>query len=191
MKDAARQAIDQADLDRSGIQNVIHNARELQSAVIPVMVEALKRLAKMIVFRLRKISDARTTEELVLDGKYNYADAYINSANFPARVRRGRAAEIVFIEGGDFDHDPTAEEVLVEAAKRGLPRPRYEDGLYFGVEHPGVQREAPVVFLHEPIVLDGLPRVLCLWGRVGYRGLYLDYFTGGWSRYCRFAFVRK
>lgn len=186
--DAALKALQQVNPDRSGLQNVIANGGDLQTAI----VEAIKKLARRVVFLLTKISDGRTTEELVRDGKYNYANPHINSANFPARARKEKAAKIVFIEGQDFDHDPTTEEVLAEAKSRGWHQPQYEDGLYFGEEHPEVQRENPVVFLHEPWrVPRGTRGVLCLWGSGGHRGLDLRCYDGRWLRRCRFAFVRK
>lgn len=184
----AGDALQKAGLDRSGLQNVIANGGELQSSI----VETIKKLARRVIYRLTKIGDGRTTEELTQDGKYNCANPDINSKNFPARARKEKSAEIVFIEGKDFDHDPTSEEVLQEAEKRGLKHPVYEDGFYFGVEHPEVQREAPVVFLHEPWRGSvGYLRVLCLWSLGGHRELDLRYFSGRWSRHCRFAFVRK
>ena len=142
------------------------------------------------IFRLTKIGDGRTTEELVRAGNYNYADPGINSRNFPVRPAKRGVREIVLLE---FDHDPKSEEVLAEAVKQNLDRPVYEDALYFGVEHPEVQRERPVVFLHEPYPRrpDGNLSVLFLWGDAGYRRLLLDWFDSRWYCYYRFAFVRK
>lgn len=160
---------------------------------VSMLVDDLAKLMKGMndVFRLLKITDGRTTEELVRDGKYNYANPDINSENFPARARKEKSVTIEFIKGDDFDHEPTSEEVLQEAEKRGLNRPAYEDGLYFGVEHPEVQREGPVVFLHEPWRdFGGDLRVVGLWSGGGCRGLHLVCFADGWGRDCRFAFVR-
>jgi len=142
-----------------------------------------------IVFRLTKIGDGRTTEELVRAGNYNYANSDINSANFPVRSMKRCVREIVFLE---FDHGVTSEEAIAEAEKQELERPIYEDALYFGVEHPDVQCERPVVFLHEPWRDPlGSRSILYLWGNADYRRLYLDYFGRRWGRDCRFAFVRK
>lgn len=151
-------------------------------------VAAVIKIAKN-VFRLTKIGDGRTTEELVRDGNYNYANSNVNSANFPIRSMRRGVRNIVLLE---FDRDPTSAEVLVEAAKQGLERPVYEDALYFGVEHPEVQRDRPVVFLHEPWRdSDGGLDVLDLWCLAGNRKLGLNYFGSRWGRDYRFAFVRK
>ncbi len=150
-------------------------------------IAELIRTAKN-AFRLTKIGDGRTTEELVRDGKYNYVNPNITSQDFPVRPRQG-AAEIVILE---FDRDITSEEAIAEAKKLDLQRPVYEDALYFGVEHPEVQREGPVVFLHEPwLDAYGGPDVLYLGGDAGSRELFLGWFDGRWRRDGRFAFVRK
>ncbi len=185
-----------AELKKRGVTDeAIHGlVTEKGDAAVEKIAEELAKLMRPVknIYRLLKIADGRTTEELVKDGKYDYANPDINSKNFPARARKEKSEEIVFIEGKDFDHDPTSEEVLAEAKRRGLERPVYEDSLYFGEEHPEVQRQGPVVFLHEPWRdSDGDLRVVYLWSYVVFRLLYLNYFSSRWSRYCRFAFVRK
>lgn len=169
------------------IHTLVTSKAKLAIDPIADAVAAVIKTAKN-VFRLTKVGDGRKTEELVRAGNYNYANSYVNSTNFPVRSKPG-VREIVLIE---FDHDPTSEEVLAEAVKQGLERPLYEDALYFGVEHPEVQRERPVIFLHEPWrdPYGGLI-VVYLWGGAGFRGLSLFYFDDGWFRYYRFAFVRK
>jgi hypothetical protein len=133
-------------------------------------------------------ADGRCTEELVEAGNYGYAHSCVNSENFPARHHGGRRArEIVLLE---FDRDVTSDEVMTEAARRGLERPTYEDALYFGIEYPAVQCQGPVVFLHDPWVgFFGRRDVLCLWSNAGRRELGLDGFDDRWGRTYRFAFV--
>lgn len=141
------------------------------------------------IFWLTKIGDGRTTEELVRDGNYNYAHSDINPRNFPVRATKRAARKTVLLL--EFDRTLTSEEAIVEATKQGLERPIYEDALYFGVEHPEVQRERPVAFLHEPWRSPiGYPGVLCLGGDAG-RRLGLFWFGSRWDRRFRFAFVRK
>src|SRR5262245_42232713 len=134
------------------------------------------------------VGDGRSTEALVAAGAYGYAHSCVISENFPARHRDGiRRREITLLA---FDAPVTAEEVIRAAAARGLERPTYEDALYFGIEHPDVQREGPVVFLHEPwFGYFGRWDVLCLWCNAGRRELGLDGFDDGWDRSYRFAFV--
>lgn len=137
------------------------------------------------------IVDGRSTEALVAAGRYGYAHSCVTSENFPARPLgvASRVREVVLLE---FDHDVTSEDVVTEAVRLGLERPTYEDALYFGVEHPDVQRDGPVVFLHDPwFGFFGRRDVLCLWYNAGRRELGLDGFDDPWRRTCRFAFVSR
>lgn len=141
------------------------------------------------VYRIT-VGDGRSTEALVAAGRYGYAHSAVLSENFPARHAGGvRVRELVLLA---FDHEVTAPEVMAEAARRDLQAPTYEDALYFGIEHPEAQREAPIVFLHEPWVgYFGRRDVLCLWDNAGRRELGLDGFDDTWDRHVRFALVTR
>ena len=92
----------------------------------------------------------------------------------------------------EFDHAVTVEDVVGAARQGGLERPTYEDALYFGIAHPEVQRERPIIFLHEPwLGFFGRRDVLCLWSNAGRRELGLEGFDDTWSPDYRFAFVVK
>lgn len=133
--------------------------------------------------------DGRSTEALVEAGHYGYAHSCLTSDSFPARHLGGGPREIRLLE---FDRDVTSHEAIAEAARLGLERPVYEDALYFGIEHPDVQRQRPVVFLHEPwFGFFGRWDVVCLWSNAGRREIGLDDFEGLWRRDYRFAFVRR
>jgi hypothetical protein len=136
-----------------------------------------------------EIGDGRTTEALVQAGGYAYAHSCVSSDNFPARPHAGRRVrEIVLIQ---FDREVTSEDAIVEAARRGLERPMYEDGLYFGAAHPDAQRGGPIVFLHDPwFGFFGRRDVLSLWENAGRRELGLEGFDARWNVSWRFAFVR-
>ncbi len=131
----------------------------------------------------------RSTEELVAAGGYGYAHSCVSSENFPARrLDAEPVRELVLLE---FGREVTSGEVLTRAAALGLERPLYEDALYFGAQHPDVQRDRPVVFLHDPWVgFFGRRDVLCLWCNAGRRELGLEGFDDPWSAAYRFAFVR-
>ena len=122
-------------------------------------------------------------------GHYAYAHSCVTSDSFPARHSGGRRArDVVLLE---FDHDVTSEEALAEAARLGLERPIYEYALYFGVAYPELQRERPVVFLHEPwFGFFGRWDVLSLWTNAGRRELGLEGLDDPWRPDWRFAFVR-
>ena len=131
----------------------------------------------------------RTTEEVVVAGKYDWANSNINSQNFPMRPQRSDGATIELLE---FDFDPTTEQVFAEARRRGLEDPVYEEGLFFGEQYPEKQRKRPVVFLHEPWQdPSGIRFVVVLYARTGKRKLNLRYYDLRWIRLCRFAFRRK
>jgi len=121
-------------------------------------------------------------------GGYGYAHSAVVSENFPVpRTGGRRVRDLVLIA---FDRDVTATDVMAEATRRGLTPPTYEDALHFGIEHADVQRERPVIFLHEPWLGDfGRRDVLCLWSNAGRRELGLDGFDDVWRPGARFAFV--
>ena len=121
-------------------------------------------------------------------GHYGYAHSCVTSENFPAPPAVShRACDIVLL---GFDADVTSEDVLTRAAALGLERPRYEDALYFGIAHPEVQRDGPVVFLHDPwFGFFGRRDVICLWSNAGRRELGLEGFDDTWSTSYRFGFV--
>jgi hypothetical protein len=136
------------------------------------------------------IGDGRSTEELVAAAGYAYAHSCVTSDNFPARQFNGkREREIVLIR---FDRGVTSGDAIAEAARLGLERPVYEDALYFGAEYPEVQREGPVVFLHDPwFGFFGRRDVVSLWTNAGRRELGLEGFDEPWHASWRFAFVRS
>ncbi len=128
------------------------------------------------------------TEALVAAGQYGYAHSAVTSETFPVRPDAERRPRVVVLV--EVDREVSTDEVLAEAARRGLARPTYEDALHFGIQHPDVQRERPVVFLHTPWVGHfGRRDVLCLWANAGRRELGLGDFDGRWSPDHRFAFV--
>ena len=122
-------------------------------------------------------------------GNYAYAHSCITSENFPVGlfdVKQVR--EIVLLE---FDQLTTAAEAVSTAEQCGLQRPTYEDALHFGIEHPEIQTERPVIFLHDPwFGFFGRRDVLCLWSNAGRRELGLEGFDDAWTPQYRFAFVR-
>lgn len=90
-----------------------------------------------------------------------------------------------------FDRAVTPEEVIAAADRLGLGRPAYEAALRFGATHPEVQRELPVVFLHDPwFGFFGRRDLVCLRANAGRRELGLVGFDDSWSADHRFAFVR-
>jgi len=147
---------------------------------------AISRMASN--FFLLNIGGNRTTEQVVAAGKYQYANTWINSKNFPWRRRQGKnMIELVDMTQHGFPSSYSFSDVLAVLQKLGLNRPVYEDGLLFGEQHPEKQRERSIMFPHEPgLGAGGCPDVVCLWGGDGRRELFL-----GWSgfRWCSIALV--
>ena len=134
--------------------------------------------------------DGRSTEELVEAGNYAWAHSQAVTANFPARqFGMGGVREIVLLAVG---RQVSTEEMISEAAGMDRERPTYEDALYFGVQHPQVQLDGPVAFLHEPWEgFYGRRDCFCLWSNDGRRELGLEGFDDPWSADYRFGFLRR
>jgi len=141
-----------------------------------------------LAYRIRA-GDGRSTEELVAAGNYGYAHSCVTSDNFPVRSTSPTVREIVLLA---FDREVSSEDAIAEATRHDLARPEYEDALYFGAAYPDVQRERPVVFLHEPwLGFFGRRDVVCLWTNAGRRELGLVGFDDPRARDDRLAFVRR
>ena len=144
-------------------------------------------MARVETYRII-VGGCRSTEELVAAGGYGYSHSAVVSENFPVRFAPAHTVrDVVLVH---FGRQLTTAETLEEAARRGFVPPTYEDALYFGAQHPGVQSSGPVVFLHDPWVgYFGRRDVLYLWSNAGRRELGLEDFDARWDRDCRFAFT--
>ncbi|OGY99831.1 MAG: hypothetical protein A2945_02445 [Candidatus Liptonbacteria bacterium RIFCSPLOWO2_01_FULL_52_25] len=160
---------------------------EAPDSLVKKVADVLAETMRRILFTLR-VGGNRTTEQVVAAGHYDWVNPNITKEKFPMRLRPEGKIEIELLE---FDFDPTSEQVLAEATKRGLERPMYEDALLFGEQHSEEQRKNTIVFLHEPQVSDGFLSVVVLCAGGAGRGLGLDWFGGRWDRSYRFAFVRR
>lgn len=145
--------------------------------VVDRFVADLVALAKVASNVLRiSVGGNWTTEQVVRDGNYDWSNPNITSQLFPWRRRSGkRTIELVDMTQHGFPSEYSFDDSLAVLRKLGLDRPVYEDGLFTGKQHPEKQKERPVMFPHEPVVVGGRPRVVCLWGSAGDRGLSLDW----------------
>ena len=179
-----------SELERKGVTeaDIELVAEKGGASAVGIFVDEFMKCLQQVknVFRIMTGS-TRTTDEVIAAGNYDWKNDLISGKNFPMRPMPEGPREIVFLE---FNHDPGSEEVLAEAQRQGLERPRYEDALFFGEQHPGEQIKDPIVFLHEPWRRPGNLGVLVLYCDGRNRHLSLHCF-GSWGRRCRFAFVRK
>lgn len=131
---------------------------------------------------------SHTASELVKLGKYEWSDDWITDERFRLKEHKPMSRTIELVK---LDCRSTSEEVLQEFLRLGLERPTYEDGLYFGVQHPDQQRKRPIVFLHEPIMGPlGHPCVIVLSCGSSDRNIGLDRFEYAWDHSYVFACVR-
>ncbi len=185
-------AIRKVVLERNGTNDDITLVLEKRPDVVARCADLILAAARATKDRLEfslTVSSDDTFENLVTAGRYDWKNDFVTAKRFPVRSSPVGERKLVLLH---FGRDISSEAAIAEAEKQGLERPTYEDCLRFGVQHPEVQRQFPIVFLHEPVRGgDGSPCVLCL-GRGGSgRGLDYVWFGGGWSDGCRFAFVCK
>jgi len=135
------------------------------------------------------IEAGSSTEKIVAAGAYAYVHSCLTSEHFPMRGAADSDLRHIVLLGFDRVVDATEALALAEAA--GLRRPRYEDALVFGAQHPEAQREHPIVFLHDPwFGLFGRRDVLYLWTNAGQREIGLEGIDATWDARHRFAFAR-
>lgn len=134
------------------------------------------------------------TTKAALLAAYNWvgdvARAFVESDKF----RTASAPEDVdleFVDGTDFDHDPSSDEVLDELKRRGLEEPTEEDALRYGATCPEGKDKRAVVFLHKKNLCrdpDGDLCVLVFYWNGSQRELDCGWFGDTWDRRrCRFA----
>ena len=130
----------------------------------------------------------QTLQQMVANGKYDYANSDITSGNFPMT---GNGKQEVVVELVHFNRYISSDEVLKELDRFGYRAATAEKLRAFGAAYPEKQREFPIVALGTVRLLGGGRRVLCLWrGRSG-RDLGLCWFEDGWYDDYRFLAVRK
>ncbi|MBI5003841.1 hypothetical protein HZC00_01990 [Candidatus Kaiserbacteria bacterium] len=111
--------------------------------------EAAKKFLRKTLVTLT-LGDGQTKTQLL--AAYNWvsdvARAFVMSEQFRMAFVR-EDADLEFVEGSDFDHDPSSEEVLTELKRRGLEEPTEEDALRYGATCPEGKDKRAVVFLHK------------------------------------------
>jgi hypothetical protein len=128
-------------------------------------------------------------EKLVTNGKYDYANSNIVSANFPEE--KNPTAELEAVLFHPDEEDVTSEAVLERMENENLRPASVRELLVFGVQFPDVQRQFPIVALGTVVQLYGDRLVACLGRGASGRSLALSWFDGGWYRRCRFLAFRK
>jgi len=130
-----------------------------------------------------------TIKELVVAGRYSYANTNITDANFP---QEQEGAEKVSVELVHFNRAVSTHDVLTELDARGRRAANVAELLAFAAKYPEIQHKFLIAALGQEwqyhtsnpfwVYLDSLNG-----GRKVSIGLVKDY----WPRHSRFAAVRK
>lgn len=172
---------------RDDISLVLSERPDIVEQCAGLIVEAAREMKDRIELSIT-VKDGETFDILIAAGNYGWRRDWITAKRFPVRKSEAGERKLVVLY---FNRLISSEDVIKEALAQGLERPSYEDCLRFGAQHPDLQRQFPLVFLHEPVRdASGGPDVLCLNRRDGERRLNGDWFDDGWSDSCRFVFVR-
>ena len=174
--------------NRDEIDEIVALPESTTKPLIEKFVRSLRMAAQVArnIFRI-DARGSRTTEQVVAAGNYSWSNPNINSQLFPMRRCAGKRDIVLVPMPANF----TLEEALAKLTELNLGRPTYEDGLFFGEQYPEKQRENPIMFPHEPVVVDGVPGVVYLWDDDGDRELVLSWADDGWDSIVLVAGVRK
>lgn len=175
--------------------------RQAEEAILGLSEDTINKLTDEFVQKLISaaglaencykvlVDCGQTLQQMIANGKYDYANSDINASNFPMQ---GSGQQNVVVELVHFGRDMSSEEVLKEFEARGLRAAMLPELLVFGATYPEKQREFPVIALGSVWRgRGGDRRVACLGRRGSGRGLGLGWGGGGWGVGCRFAAVRK
>ncbi len=135
----------------------------------------------------------QTLQQMIANGKYDYANSDITSGNFPITAPpTGGGKQEVVVELVHFGRDMASDAVLKEFEARGLRAATLPELLAFGATYPEKQREFPVVALGSVWQNRyGCRSVPYLIGSGSGRGLGLYWDDFRWRVRYRFAAVRK
>ena len=168
----------------------IPEGENLIEKIAALIVQAGKPIEQLAENCYKAFVDyGQTLQQMIANGKYDYANSDITSGNFPMT---GNGKQEVVVELVHFGRDMESDAVLKEFEARGLRAVTLPELLAFGSHNPEKQREFPIIALGSVWQGRGGDRsVPCLSGDGSGRGLYLDWDDDRWGDYCRFAAVRK
>jgi hypothetical protein len=125
---------------------------------------------------------------MIEDSRYDEINEAIRAVNFPWKRKGTVKVEVTLIQ---FDRALEAGEIRKLMDARGYRPAFIEHLLALGREEPDLQRTIPIVALGSGRIIKGRRYAVCLGGSRSLRSLNLVVIYRRWSRYYRFAFVRK
>ena len=129
----------------------------------------------------------QTLQQMIDNGKYDYASSNINDRNFPVT---GNGKQDVVIKFVHYGWRMESDDVLRDLESRGMRSVTLPELLAFGSTHSEKQREFPIVALGSVWQQDRHAQpYLSKWRTQ--RKLYMGWPDNGWSDLCRFAVVLR
>lgn len=158
--------------------------------IAALIVQSGKPIEKLAENCYKVLVDyGQTLQQMIANGKYDYANSDITSDNFPIQ---GSGQQNIVVELVHFGRGMELDEVLKEFEARGLRAATLPELLAFGTTYPEKQREFPIVALGSVWQRRfGSRRVPYLHRGDLRRKLYPFWDGGRWDDDCRFAAVRK
>lgn len=132
---------------------------------------------------------AKTVEEMVAAGKYDWKNRDITSKNFPVKAGESGPVEVYLIH---FDRRMSSDDAIKEMDRMGFRPAELPYLLAFGAKNPDEQRKYPILALGSVWRYSyGRRFVPELWSGGSGRHLSLGWFEGGWHQHDRFLALRK
>ncbi|MCD4693745.1 hypothetical protein K8R62_00060 [bacterium] len=160
-------------VNRENLQAYLRNPNgSMQAGIYPVAIDY-----------------AKTIDEMVSAGHYDWKNDDINSKNFSVS---GEGVVNVNLELVHLNKTVSSEDVLIYLEKNEMRPATVAELLAFGATHPEVQREFSIICLGSSWVdSDGHRLVPYLLRDGSKRYLNLHWFDYDCLEYCRFLAVRK
>ncbi|MEK7611758.1 MAG: hypothetical protein AAB407_00180 [Patescibacteria group bacterium] len=168
------------------ISNGAHELRNSIDASILIGNDSSRNLIAAGKGKHNCVRHPDACRDLKRAGIHNWVSNQITGSRFPLRPFPFTVRHLVFIP---FRRIMSAPDVIREGKKRGLELPMYEDALRFW---PDYSRHYPssIIFLHEPIEIDGYSYVFSLSHNSEEKSLSLPLCGGEFGSGVYFAYVR-
>jgi hypothetical protein len=134
------------------------------------------------------IDRSESLNEMIEAGRYDKIDEAIRAVNFPWKRKGTVKVEVTLVQ---FDRVLEAGEIRKLMDARGYRPAFIEHLLALGRDEPDLQRTIPIVALGSGRIIKSRRYAACLGGSASARSLGLTAIYRRWSRYYRFAFVKK
>jgi hypothetical protein len=134
------------------------------------------------------IDRSESLNQMIQAGRYDEINEAIRLVNFPWKRKGSVQVEVTLVQ---LDRAFETGEIRKLMDARGYRPAFIEHLLALGRDEPDLQRTIPIVALGSGRIIKGRRYAACLGGSASSRSLGLAVIYRRWSRYYRFAFVKK